>query len=206
MTIRDSIFFSYAGKKSVDYGIYNVNLDSGMQEESFTASREVIEETAKGRDKPYFQRLKRDPLKLSVNFAFMDTWDTDKINEVTRWLTSHEYYQELYFTNENGVNPEKVYYALVVDDPVIVHNCLKQGYIKLSFRCDSPYACSPVMTSPIYKWREGTYSNNISNFSLGEHKSTIVDTDGGLILNTHRTKWSDFSPIMKWYELDQSYT
>ncbi|QWU14457.1 Phage tail protein [Paenibacillus sophorae] len=206
MTIRDSLYFSYAGKKSVDYGIYNVNINGGMQEEPFAASREIQEEKIKGRDRPYFQSVEKQPLQFSVSFAFEDAWDTQKLREVTRWLTEHDYYQELYFTNELGVNPEKVYYALAVDDSTIVHNCLRQGYVNLTFRCDGAYAYSPITTSPLYKWRESTYSNNITDFSSGEKKSVIEDVEGNLVLNPHRTKWSDFSPTMKWYELDQLYT
>lgn len=199
MTIRDSLFFSFAGEKSVDFGIYNVNLDGGMQEEPFSASSEIVEDTAKGKDKPYFQRIKRNPLKFSVNFAFRDTWDNDKINEVTRWLTGQEYYQELYFTNELGVNPEKIYYALVVDDPVLVHNCLRQGYIKLTFRCDSPYAYSPTYFPAEFEWSDVHDIQTISNFN-GSHTNTEV-VNSKLQLTTQKLQWSDLDENTTWADL-----
>ncbi|MNC29823.1 Phage tail protein [compost metagenome] len=199
MTIRDSLFFSFAGKKSVDYGIYNVNLDSGMQEEPLSASREIVEETTTGRDRPYFQRIKRDTLKFTVNFAFMETWDADKINEVTRWLTSHDYYQELYFTNEDGIAPEKIYYALVVDDPVIIHNCLKQGYIRLTFRCDSPNAYSPTYSPSEFTWTENQNILTINVFD-GTHSNTEI-VDSKLQLITQKLKWSDLDSHLTWADL-----
>jgi phage-related protein len=199
MTIRDSLFFSYAGKKSIDYGIYNVNMDSGMQEEVFAATSEIVEESVKGRDKPYFQRLKREPLQFSVSFAFMDTWDSDKINEVTRWLTGQEYYQELYFTDEIGMNPEKVYYALVVNEPLLVHNCLKQGYIKLTFRCDSPNAYSPTHFPSEFEWSDVHDVQTINTFN-GTHTNTEV-IDSKLQLNTQKLKWADLDENLTWADL-----
>ncbi|QSF43554.1 distal tail protein Dit [Paenibacillus tianjinensis] len=201
MTIRDSLYFSFAGKKSINYGIYNVNIDSGMQEETFAPTAEIVEETIKGRDKPYFQRLKREPLKFSVNFAFEDTWDTQKIREVAQWLTSPEYYQELYFTNEQGNNPERIFYAMVVDDSTLVHNSLKQGYVKLTFRCDSPYSYTPITTSREYIWDKASESIGLTDFSQGEKKSLIVNGSGQLTLNPNKPKWSDFPTGTKWSDL-----
>ncbi|MEK4006326.1 phage tail domain-containing protein [Paenibacillus sp. FSL H3-0333] len=202
MTIRDSLFFSFAGEKSTKYGIYNVNLDGGMQEESFASSAEIIEESIRGRDKPYFQGVTRKPLQFSVNFAFMDTWDSQKISEVAEWLTSPDYYQELYFTNEIGVDPEKIYYAMVVEDATLVHNCLRQGYIKLTFRCDSPYAYSPIMTSREYVWDKSYAEIKNLDFNAGEKQSSlIVNAQGGLTLNPAKPKWSNYPSGTKWSDL-----
>ncbi|ASA22776.1 phage tail domain-containing protein [Paenibacillus donghaensis] len=201
MTIRDSLFFSFAGEKSTKYGIYNVNMDSGMQEEIFAPSAEIIEETVRGRDKPYFQGIKRSPLKFPVSFAFMDTWDTRKISEVAQWLTSPDYYQELYFTNEIGNNPERIFYAVVVDDATLVHNCLKQGYVKLTFRCDSPYSYTPITTSREYIWDKSSESVGLTDFSQGEKKSLIVNGSGHLTLNPIKPKWSDYPKGTKWSDL-----
>lgn len=173
-----------------------------MQEESFAPSAEIIEETIKGRDKPYFQRVKRDPLKFSVNFAFMDTWDTRKISEVAEWLTSPEYYQELYFSNDIGVDPERIFYAMFIEDSTLVHNCLKQGYIKLNVRCDSPYSYSPIMTSREYIWDKSYAEIKNLDFNTGEKQSSlIVDSNGKLTLNPSRPKWSLYPSGTKWSDL-----
>ncbi|WP_019638999.1 phage tail domain-containing protein [Paenibacillus fonticola] len=206
ITIRNSLYFSYAGRVSAEFGILNVSLSGGMAEEPLASSREIYEVSVKGRDQPYFQGMEKDPLRFNVSFAFKNNWDSQKLREVTRWLTEHDYYQELFFTNDIGRDPERIYYALVVDDPTLVHNSLSQGYINLTFRCDSPYAYSPTRTSQLYKWEKNSHTNTISNFSQGDKKSMITGTDGGLILNPHRTKWSDFSYDMKWTELDQLLT
>lgn len=202
ITIRDALYFSYAGQKSVDFGIINVSLGSGMMEEEFVPSRSIVEEKIKGRDQPYFIRTEVEPLQFSISFAFEESWDTDKIREVARWLTQHDYYQELYFTTEDGINPERIFYALVVDDATLVHNGLKQGYITLTFRCDSPYAYSPVMTTRKYEWKDQIYNWKPDFQAATEFKSVIINPESHLTLDTHRPKWSDFPKATKWIDMN----
>lgn len=171
-----------------------------MQEEIFFPSREIVEEKVKGNDRPYFMGIETEPLKFSVSFAFEETWNTTKIREVAQWLTQHDYYKELYFTNDFGIKPERIFYAIVVDDSTVVHNCLKQGYINLTFRCDSPYSYSPIMTSRLYTWDYAPVEFTHSDFSQGTKQSTVVNTQGQLILNPNKPKWSDFTG-KKWSEI-----
>ncbi|MFF2834244.1 phage tail domain-containing protein [Cellulosimicrobium cellulans] len=200
ITIRDSLFFSFDGKKSADYGIFNVNLNSGMQEESLAATRELREQTVRGRDKPYFEDIAKQPLKFDVSFAFEDRFNTVKLREVTRWLTEHSYYRPLYFTNEIGKEPEKIYYAVVVDSPTLIHNSLQQGYVKLSFRCDSPYAYSPPIKSKDYDWIDSPYTRSINNFSPNQQERTVIDPSGKIILNPFRPRWMDDPPGTTWLD------
>ena len=107
MTIRASEYFSFAGIYSTEFNIMNVNVDSGMQEESFVSSRQIKEIKISGRDKPYFQRIEREPLEIKVSFAFEDRFDQDKLRDVARWLCGHEYYQELYFSENPNMRDFK---------------------------------------------------------------------------------------------------
>lgn len=199
MTIRESLYFSYDGKKSIDYGIINVNISTGMQEEPFAYSRSIMEDKIRGRSKPYFKGIKKEPLSFTVNFAFEDTWDEEKIKEIKRWLTEQDYYKPLYFSED----VERIYYALVVDDPVLIHNCLKQGYVTLTFRCNDAYAYSPVYTSREYYWDESPVVINKNNFSSGQLNGVILNENKKLILNPVKRKWSDFPPNMKLRDLNE---
>ena len=205
MPILDSLYFSYAGEKSIEHGIIHVTLNSGMLEEPFAASRNILETSTRGRDKPYFQGTQKQPLQFDVSFAFEDRWEQSKIQKVVRWLTEQDQYQELFFANEQGNSIEKIYYALVVNEPRLVHNALQQGYVNLTFRCDSPYAYSPILLSPLYKVNQNTYIEEISRFD-GSKKNLVLDADGKLVLNPHRTKWNDYPSTWTWAELDQSKT
>ncbi|MDR6779319.1 MULTISPECIES: distal tail protein Dit [Paenibacillus] len=194
ITIRESLYFSYAGIQSDFYGIVNVNMSSGMQEEVFAASRSINEVSIKGRDKPYFQSTKKEPLKFNVSFAFEDKWDDVKIREVAIWLTEQSYYQPLFFSED----PEKIYYALCVDDINLVHNCLRQGYITLAFRCDAPYAYSSIYNPPVYKWRYQPFDVQVNDTNGDKHK--VIIENGKLTLNPNKTMWTEFRG-KKWYEI-----
>lgn len=141
MAIMESISFCYDGKYSTNFGIYNVSLSNGMHEEQFFSGRNIIEQKVRGNDKPYFQGVEYEPLTLSLSFAFENTWDDASIRDVARWL-SQDYYKPLWFSED----PKRIFYCMFVDDAQLIHNGLKQGYITLKMRCDSPYTYSPVLT------------------------------------------------------------
>ncbi|OME55373.1 hypothetical protein BSK59_12905 [Paenibacillus odorifer] len=195
MTIRDSLYFEFNYRKSKELKTINVNLDSGMQEEYFASSQSINEEKVLGKNKPIFQSVSKEPLKLTVTFAYEEQWDEDTLRDLRRWLTEPTSYAPLIFSN----NPEKIYYAMYVDDPNL-HHSFSQGYITLTFRCNDSYGFTPLR-SKTYDWKQNKYELSINNFSEGEMKSIIIDSDGGLILNPHKTKWSDFPPQTKWHEL-----
>jgi len=150
--VRESLHFSYRGIHSVDMGLLNVNIGDGMLEEPFVASREIKEIKIRGRHKPYFQGIELYPLSFPVSFAFKERFNEKKIREVARWLTPN-YYESFYTVN----NPNKIWFCLPVEDFMIIHNGLKQGYVQLTMRCDSPYTYSQQILSPVYD-----FSNNTS--------------------------------------------
>lgn len=155
-TIRDSLHFIYAGRTSEEFGLLNVNVNNGLYEETFLPRRQIIEEKIQGRDIPYFFGFDYEPLQFQVSFAFKDTWDNVKIREICRWL-KQPYYQPLSFSNDL----DRIYYCVVIDDAQLIHNGCKQGYVNLTFRCNSPYSYSPVYTTQVYD-----FSNNPSGSDL----------------------------------------
>lgn len=180
MTIKESLYFTYDGIKSLDMGILNVNVSTGLQEEPFISERYIKEIKIKGRDKPYFQELEKSPLILNLSFAFEETWDSNKIRQITRWLCQ-DYYKPLYFSDDNT----RIFYCMPVESSTLIHNCLKQGYINLTMRCDSPYAYSPVYNSEIYK----TGIEDIAELGTNETNITMTNhglTTGDFIVNKSR--------------------
>ena len=149
--IRDSLHFEFAGYSSKDFGIINVNIGKNLATEPFVAPINLIEESIRGKEKPYFKRIEREPLSFTVSFAFEETWNETKIRSVARWLTLHEIYQPLKFIHEDFdelVNNERIYYALVVESPQIIHNYCQEGFVTLTFRCDSSWSYMPTQTYP----------------------------------------------------------
>lgn len=144
MTISDSLYFMYDGINSQDMGIVNCHLDSGMQQETFLASRSIKEQKVRGKSSPYFIELEPSPLTLKLTLAFEDSFDEDGLRAVSRWLNT-DFYKPLIFSE----SPERIFYALYIDDNQLTH-AISRGYITITFRCSSPYTFSPVYTSPVY--------------------------------------------------------
>ena len=186
--INDSLHFEFAGETSEDNGLYNVNIGRGMAIEPFVAEIELIEEVIRGRQKPYFKEVKQRPLSFTVNFAFKEQWNDAKIRSIARWLTNHKIYQPLRFYQDiEDIDNSRIFFALVVESSTIIHNYLKQGYITLTIRCDSPWAYLPII--PLDK---GTTKNfqldnsgdlplfpRIQITKIGDGPLTILNTTNG---------------------------
>lgn len=148
MTIKNSLYFTYNGISSEDFGIMNVSVSNGLYEEPFLASREVKSFQIKGRTREYFQRVVDKPIDFSLQFAFEDTWDNDKIRAVARWLSQSDsdfpQPKPLTFSGD----PDRIYYAVYSGDTKLIHNGCKQGYVEITMHTDSPYAYSEKVLSP----------------------------------------------------------
>jgi len=152
--IRESVYFQYDGINSMDFGIMNVSIGQGLYSEPFLADRSIVEFKVRGNDKPYFSEIQRSPLSFSLTFAFQDTWDDALISQVKQWLNVN-YYKPLIFSED----PQKVYYAIPTDSLSITHNGLKQGYVTLNMRCDSPYAYSHEIMTHWYDFSTSSTNN-----------------------------------------------
>jgi predicted phage tail component-like protein len=163
--IRESEYFWYDGVNSMEeFGIMNVSVDStNLYSEPFLAPRTIKEFKVRGNDKPYFSEIQRDPLSFSLTFYFQDTWNDELISQVKQWL-NQDYYKPLIFSEL----PDQIFYALVIDSPTLVHNGLKQGYVTLNIRCDSPYSYSPRIMTPDY------------NFTFSDENETTIINSGDL--------------------------
>ncbi|MCX2884806.1 MULTISPECIES: phage tail domain-containing protein [Bacillus] len=135
---REKMYFMYNGRRSTDFGIVNCSVDDGLFREEFLSSRSINETSVAGIDIPHFEGVKREPRQLKLRFWMSESWDEKKISEIVDWLDV-DYYQPLSFMPE-----DYVYYCLPVDVTEIVHNGLKEGYLELNMRCDSPYKYSPI--------------------------------------------------------------
>lgn len=166
MTIAESLYFVYDGIRSDEMGLINVNMSSGMQEHIFLPEQSLKEVTIRGRDTPYFIETERRPFTLSLNFAFTENFDDEKLNKVARWLGNQPYYKPLYFSD----NLDKWYYTLYSGEAKLLHNCLKQGILQIQMRNMSPYTYSPVYESDYYD-----YSTNTSDGS-----KWVIENKGNL--------------------------
>ena len=127
--------------------IYVVRLESGLPTAPFLPSQEIIEDYAMNNPVPYYFGTRLNPLELTVTFAKLQGfWTYDARREFANILTPDiDDYVEFYFQEED--EPPKVYYVKYIDGIDISLNYTKQGYLTVHFRCNSPYAYSPVYSS-----------------------------------------------------------
>lgn len=178
-------------------GIINCQISAGFYEEPFVAEKEILEISIRGRDKPYFQGVKRSPLAFSLTFAFVNYYDEQKIREVARWL-DQDMYKPFYTT----INPERIYYCMLHSESQLLHNGLRQGYIQLQMRCSDPYTYSPIYIDKPYEWNESPLKFEESEFTQqGTLDQLVVDSNGQLQLDFNQTKWINISPNKKWNSL-----
>jgi predicted phage tail component-like protein len=200
--IRESLYFTFAGRKSSDLGIINVAISTGSYEEPFMASRSIKEYTIRGQEKPLFQEITRESKSLQVSFYFENGWNDDLIREVARWLDV-EFYHPLTFSEDE----EKVYYVLPVDSSSIIHNGLKQGYITLTFRCDSPYSYSHDKVTPWYDLSNANSSTieirNMGDKSIIPEIYILKTTSGDLSIRnlSNKGEVSSFTSLVAEEEL-----
>jgi phage-related protein len=186
----EGIHFSYAGIKSSDMGLINVKIDGGLFEEPFLPQRKIEEISIRGKDKPYFQEVRLEPLSFELSFAFEDTYDEKKIREVARWLCQ-PYYQPFYTID----NPDRIFYCMVEGDSKLIHNGLKQGYITLTMRCDSPYSYSPKYTKEnmnFGKTKTVTLIDGIA-FSNGTSHNVKMNSNNELEIDKISIAWSSLA-------------
>ena len=164
MRIRENLYFSYAGKYSYEYGLFNVNLDSGMMQDLFAAPRTINEVAIRGKDKPYFQGIDRHPLTFPVTFAIPEPEDFNKLESIAKWLCGQRYYKPLIFAPDI----HRIYYAMFIDDSNVIYTSADSGYVTLNVRVNAPYAYSPMFVTKEHEFNEikEIKINNIGQYPI----------------------------------------
>jgi phage-related protein len=191
--IKTSEYFFYAGIDSRTYDINNVNINTGLQNEPYISSIDLRETEVFSRERPYFQGIKRKPLQFELTFYYEDHVDENFFGSVKRWL-SQSYYTPLTFSE----NPARTYYAIMVGEPTISHTGLMDGYISATFRCDSPYAYSSLIASPVYSTvNELAFSiNNTGDVPCSPTFIVNISSGGTLVIRNNTTgKFMSFSGL-----------
>lgn len=150
-TIKENIIFNYDNQWSDSFGLISVNLDNGMFEDVFVASRDFIETEIYGSDEPLLQGVKNSPLEFEMTIAFTEKYTDKNIRDIVEWLFQ-DIYKPLYFYGKE----ERVFYCMPIGDSSIVHNGLREGYFNVTMRCNSPFVYSPVAISEEYDLSDGT--------------------------------------------------
>lgn len=110
-----------------------------------------------------------------------------------------DYYKPFYTVD----NPNRIFYCMLEGDSKLVHNGLKQGYITLTMRCDSPYSYTPKFTKENMQFSSTKLTKTITEntFSIGMGTMENIEiVDGKLAVKKYATTWHSFAG-MKWSDL-----
>lgn len=154
----ESQFFIFDGIKSEDMGLQIMRIDhSGFVETPYISGANIHESALRKRINPYFYGVTRENLEFTVQFVLVDKhgqpkeWSPQERYKIAKWLI-HDTYKEFISSDDLG----KRYKVLAVSNTDL--NLINgQGYIEVNFRCNSPYAFSPIY---------------INNFNLSENSTT----------------------------------
>ena len=144
-TFKEKLYFNFNGVDSRKFNLVHIDTGGSMFEESLVASRDINESKVAGSDYPSFNRLDLSPRSFDLNLAFEGQFTDKQVDEIVRWLFV-DYYKPLYFIGNEG----KLMYCIPIGDPKLIHNGLREGYIQLTMRCNSPFIYSPIMLSEEY--------------------------------------------------------
>ena len=137
----ESLSFTFNGISSEDMGIVLVNGGDGLYQETFLPTRKIVETTVSNRNAPYFRRVDNEPLSFSITIWIKEWKDRDNLRAIARWLFK-DYYKPMYFES----SPDKIYYVIFEGTSTLFHNGVKDGYITLNCRCNSPFLFSQEKT------------------------------------------------------------
>lgn len=198
--MKEGVHFVYDNIRSIDMGLVNCQVSGGMFEEAFLAGREISEKQISGKDKPYFQEVRLSSLSFELTFAFEYVYDEEKIRKVARWL-SPDYYKPFYTID----NPSRVFYCMPSGDSNLVHNGMKEGYITLTMKCDSPYSYTPVYINNNNVFLSTDLTTNVldNTFNSGDgifNNVEIINDNRIQLSSTSVATWSMFSG-MSWSDL-----
>ena len=173
---KSSLYFTFNGENSTDYGIINCSVESGLYEEQFLPSAEIITTNIRDRDEPYYQTKKPSPRVLDVTLAFEDDITSDKLRALGR-LFNQNYYCPMIFSDDL----DKIYYVMYQGDPSLFHTGIN-GYVKFQLLCKSPYIYTSEYLSEVYTITDsGTIEfENIGDVDLYPEMEIVKVGDGDL--------------------------
>jgi len=129
---------------SQDMGVLNCSISSGLYEEPFIGTKNIIQETIRGRSQPYFMGVETESKEFDLTLALPENFTTEQLREIARWLETG-FFVPLVFSDD----PEKIYYCMLQSDSQI-HHTGNNGYLTVSMLCNSQYSYSPVYSSSQY--------------------------------------------------------
>lgn len=129
------LFFEFDGKKSTEFPIYVVRINSGMFENPIGGSKQMNYDKVPYNDDIYYYNTELETMKFSIVISPLDKiWTEDLKYQLFGWLGSRQ--PKPFRTSEFT---DKLCYCICTNALNITMNHLKQGYVELEFEATTPY-------------------------------------------------------------------
>lgn len=139
-----STYFIFNGIKSIDMGLHNVKIESGLTSVPWTGGKEIIEEKIRYNRNPIFYGVQNQPIQFTVTFSLLEEKMTDeKKIELARWLFLDEY-AEFQTTDYLG----KCIHVIAINQIDFMTADNELGYFTVEFRANSSTWFSKPFVQP----------------------------------------------------------
>lgn len=129
--------FSFNGLHIDSFDVTHISQGDGFQEEQFIGNKNLDTWSTNYSKKSYVKLIKKEALEIPMSLYFDRNLTFDKEQEIKEWLLQDQFCP-LVFDDEPNVE----YYAQVAGDITLTHNTVDSGYIKFTFKTNSPYRFS----------------------------------------------------------------
>ena len=135
------LYFEFDNRKSDEFPIYIVRINSGMFSTEFGGSKQMKYDKIAYNDDIYYYSTELDNLKFSIVVSPLDgLWTEDMKFELFRWLGSR---QPKAFRTTDFMG--KLCYCICTNALILTTTGTQQGYMELEFEATTPY----WLTDPI---------------------------------------------------------
>lgn len=157
--------FSFDEKTSdMMYGLQIVHVDSSsLLEQNFGVSRKTVTEKVKGKDKIYSYGVENNVLTFELEFFKEGIWTYEERVNITKWFFVDKYC-------DLEVEDFPLIFKCKATKGNFYNNYNNQGYVKIEFECNSPYAYSPIQVA-IFDLSNNTTTQIITI----ENKSNVLE-------------------------------
>lgn len=142
--------FYYDGQSSKEFNISIVHVSGGLVAGQFGINRNIKEEKIFNNPLPYFFGLEETPLTFTLELYLDGSWSYEQRTKIAKWLFKNDY-KSFYSID----NPQVIYECMAVGNPSRHFTGSFEGYVNIEFRCNAPYAWSPISTQTY------DFSNNV---------------------------------------------
>lgn len=136
--MNTALDFEFDGIHSSTFGVYKINLESGvmLEEGNYLANKKVEGFRLNNHDRTHKTSIVKEPLVITMVLYLNKNTNEEDEQRIKRWLETDDFCKLKF----EGQTYE--YNAILQNEVRLLHDAKDDGYIELEFLTDSPYKYS----------------------------------------------------------------